>query len=101
MTLKACPDCGGDLGRSADKCRCGWRATSYFPKLISPCAYEGCPARAVLREKLPTGWANLCEQHWIDEGTKRAKASNAKRGINTKAQQIEFCKKMLKGLARA
>jgi hypothetical protein len=24
MSLKNCPDCGGDLGRGAVKCRCGW-----------------------------------------------------------------------------
>jgi hypothetical protein len=28
MSLKNCPDCGGDLGRSATKCRCGWLAPS-------------------------------------------------------------------------
>jgi hypothetical protein len=26
---KFCPDCGGDLGKSATKCRCGWVASIY------------------------------------------------------------------------
>lgn len=26
MSLSACPDCGGNLGRDAQKCRCGWKS---------------------------------------------------------------------------
>ena len=28
MKLKNCPDCAGELGKGAMKCRCGWKASS-------------------------------------------------------------------------
>lgn len=28
MSLSACPDCGGNLGKNALKCRCGWMSGS-------------------------------------------------------------------------
>jgi hypothetical protein len=40
--LKACPDCGGSLGKEAKKCRCGWMAPGYKPEEekrgYTPCA---------------------------------------------------------------
>ena len=44
MNLKACPDCGGDLGKGASKCRCGWK-TSGFQQTVNgrpsiPCAAD-------------------------------------------------------------
>jgi hypothetical protein len=44
MSLKNCPDCGGDLGRSATKCRCGWLAPgshkSFSGQAGTPCAAD-------------------------------------------------------------
>jgi hypothetical protein len=45
MNLKACPDCGGDLGKNSIKCRCGWKApgtafTSPEVKPRNPCAAD-------------------------------------------------------------
>lgn len=44
--LTACPDCGGNLGRSATKCRCGWKAPVVLQahaaaeKKMTPCAAD-------------------------------------------------------------
>jgi hypothetical protein len=43
MSLKNCPDCGGDLGRAASKCRCGWIAPGAKPfngQAGTPCAAD-------------------------------------------------------------
>jgi hypothetical protein len=95
ISRKACPECGGDLGRQAIKCRCGWKASSELPKLTVPCAYSTCPSRAILRERVKTGWANLCERHWVEEAMKKAEERNNARGLHTKQQRMDSCRKLL------
>ena len=36
MSRIACPDCGGDLGPRASKCRCGWKAAVEQAKDANP-----------------------------------------------------------------
>lgn len=94
--LPACPDCGANLGRDAKKCRCGWKAAIELPRLSVQCAYEGCKTPAICREKLETGWANLCEAHMLKEHTKRAVKWCESQGLYTRDQKIEYCRKMAK-----
>ena len=94
ITRKSCPECGGYLGRQATKCRCGWKASAELPKLTVPCAYSACPSRAILRERLQTGWANLCEKHWVEEATKMANERNNVRGLLTVKQRIDSCRRL-------
>ena len=65
--LTACPDCGGSLGKSASKCRCGW--TAPWAKVegapaYTPCASSGCryPGRLWLRTLAPN--ERVCVNHY-------------------------------------
>ena len=63
--LPACPDCGSNLGKSAYKCRCGWKAAPALGAVEHiDCAIEGCPLGARCRVFTKTGWANVCRQHY-------------------------------------
>lgn len=93
--LTACPDCGGNLGRDAEKCRCGWKRGSVAPRLLAECAYQGCVTSAVIREQTPTGWANLCEFHWLQAHTRRAEENCRAKGLFTTEQKKAYCRKML------
>ena len=68
MSLKNCPDCGGDLGRGAVKCRCGWTVpgtsgpakTGEIPCAADKsCRYSG---RMWLRTLAPT--ERVCVNHY-------------------------------------
>ena len=100
MTLLACPDCGGNLGRNAEKCRCGWKRASVLPKLRVDCAHEGCTVGALIREQTPTGWANFCEYHWVQYHTEKARLGCEERGLKTKEDKIEFCRSMAEKMTR-
>jgi hypothetical protein len=55
---KLCPDCGGNLGKGATKCRCGWKAVEDVSapeskpvptcEVMADCPY---PARLVVNGK--------------------------------------------------
>ena len=64
------------------------------PRLIVDCAHEGCKTPAILREKRPTGWANLCEFHYIEDHRERAKKWCESQGLYTTQQKIEYCRRM-------
>ena len=66
-----------------------------LPKPLVDCAHEGCRTPAILRERLPTGWANLCEFHWLQNATKRADENCKARGLHTLAQRKAFCRQIL------
>ena len=42
MSLSACPDCGGNLGKNAMKCRCGWATAAAQSESAggTPCAAD-------------------------------------------------------------
>jgi len=96
VSLKNCPDCGSDLGRNATKCRCGWKTSVELPRLTQPCAHEGCKTPAILREQIPTGWANFCEYHYIRYHRERAELWCNDHGLYTLEQRKEFCRKVLR-----
>lgn len=95
MTLKACPDCGGNLGRDAAKCRCGWKAGFSSQRQVVSCAHDGCLHNAVIKEQTPTGWANFCEHHWTRFHRERAERWCKQQGIFSLADKIAFCRKTL------
>lgn len=60
-SLKNCPDCGSSLGKSAYKCRCGWKgATAAEPQRLIECAHFGCPNPAIVRVVR----AGVCRKHY-------------------------------------
>ena len=78
-----CPDCGSGLGAKAIKCRCGWSAAaSVAPRPRVSCCYSSCLNEALVRVWTKTGWANVCEPHFITtESLPRRSESDAVREI--------------------
>jgi hypothetical protein len=69
MSLKNCPDCGGDLGRGAVKCRCGWVAAGVpkgpTEKPAVPCAADpGCRYAGRLWVRSIGHNERLCVDHY-------------------------------------
>lgn len=54
---------------------------------IVDCAHEGCNSPAICKIKVSTtAWANLCDYHYNDHFTKKAKASCDAKGLTTTPQ---------------
>jgi hypothetical protein len=96
MNLKSCPDCGGALGRNADKCRCGWQVKTAMPRLIAECC--GCKLPATHSLITPMGRQNFCNACADEYHHSRAVLNNKDRGIETVEQYKAFCRKTLAGL---
>jgi hypothetical protein len=69
MSLKNCPDCGGNLGTSATKCRCGWTApgasTRSGERANVPCAaHPGCRFAGMLWVPSLQPNERLCVNHY-------------------------------------
>ena len=71
--LTACPDCGGNLGKSASKCRCGWKSAAASQTSAAsegkytPCAWNpACryPGRLWVRWLQPN--ERICVIHYTD-----------------------------------
>jgi hypothetical protein len=60
------------------------------------CAHDLCAHSAILRLKLPTGWANLCRHHYDFHAQREADKFCAENGLITLEQKRAFClQKML------
>lgn len=67
MSLSACPDCGGSLGRNALKCRCGWMSGSAQVASSGgiPCAADpGCRYYGRLWVRTLNHDQRLCVDHY-------------------------------------
>lgn len=71
MSLSACPDCGGNLGKSATKCRCGWKSAAAVQAEVSgqrgvcPCAADpACKLRGLLWVRSIPEDQRLCVVHY-------------------------------------
>ena len=69
MNRIACPDCGGDLGKSATKCRCGWKslqtALQESRPNFTPCAGNaGCRYPGRLWVRTLSSNERLCINHY-------------------------------------
>ena len=58
------------------------------------CAHSGCQTPSLVRMKLKTGMANLCEFHYVEEHRNRSAKWCADNGLHTTQQKIEFCRRM-------
>ena len=65
MTNK-CPDCYRRIPEGRIKCLCGWSplAASAVHMRGPDCAHAECQSSALVRVYTPTGWANLCPEHY-------------------------------------
>lgn len=59
-----CPKCQRRLKEDAIRCLCGWTELGTVKHTSVPCAHEACHQPALVRFKVDTGWANLCELHY-------------------------------------
>lgn len=97
--MKECPRCGQRLGYAAKACKCGWKersaaATTTEPtKPHIPCAHMECTNNAIIKEKTPTGWANLCYQHMMQAANERANEYCRALGIHTPQQCKDWLRK--------
>ena len=85
LERKLCPDCGGDLGKSATKCRCGWKAQS-----------DGVPASAYAAAR--TEAFHLHEQDRANRQHEEAQTFMRTHGLKNAADCVDLGRRTLKGL---
>ena len=89
-----CPECKNELGSTAYYCPCGWqkRKSNPFVNVARAvvCAHEDCRTPAILRIKVPTGWANLCDAHYDQHFLNQGKATCERLGLDTVAKQRAY-----------
>ena len=94
-----CPDCKSEIG-NARYCGCGWQKPSKRdrdePLPMVNCVYADCLKPAIMREKTPTGWANLCHFHMMQRHHDRAEKYCADRGLDTVAKKRAYVLNLLK-----
>lgn len=89
-----CPKCNEFLPRLAQSCTCGWKKTESSGEALPwiDCAHAGCRKPAVIRQKIETGWAKLCYDHYAEhhhaEATQRVHAM----GLTSVAECREWLK---------
>lgn len=79
-----CPNCTATLTARATYCGCGWKKhkQQYQERAPDvPCAHEACGIAAMCRLKTPTGYANVCWQHYDAHFAERAQESLAAYGL--------------------
>lgn len=67
------------------------KAVADEPRPFRFCAHMGCGTEALIAQKTPTGWANLCYPHYLDYHTAEARKSNEANGIYTTEQCRANC----------
>lgn len=65
-----------------------------------PCVHESCASDAILSQRLPTGWANLCRHHYEFHHQRQADAFCAERGLVTVEQKQAWIKEKLGDIAK-
>jgi len=88
IARKLCPDCGGDLGKSATKCRCGWKAQS-----------DGAPTSANAAAR--TEAFHLHEHDRANRQHEEAQTFMRTHGLKNVADCVELGRRTLKGIERA
>lgn len=92
--LVVCPDCGSSLGKTAYKCRCGWKGAKTTEAFLHiQCAFVGCGNSAMVRVKDGNATVNLCvscyPRWWTPE---RIKGHNINRGEHDNHTMAEIRK---------
>lgn len=85
-----CPDCGSALGKSAYKCRCGWKKAEHFalPAIQPNCAEFQCQQAAMVG-------SNRCKWHFEHEHQVYAAEYAEKHGLVTVKDHIKHCTRLL------
>lgn len=65
-----------------------------------PCAHVDCPHFAICSIKTPTGWANLCKNHYLSHFNDEARAYCEARGLTTREKKLEFIRERLAGIGK-
>lgn len=88
-----CPDCDKELGYRAI-CGCGWKKPVApkipYEKIPAKCCYDVCNFDAICRIKTATGWANVCEKHYLAHFQKPADDYAESMGLVTLAKKRQF-----------
>ena len=88
-----CPDCNRGLRDGAIRCACGWNALDAKVPVHADCAHDACPHPAKIKLKTKTGWAKVCEKHYLQHFQESAEENAVKLGLLTGAQCREWLKK--------
>jgi hypothetical protein len=85
-----CPKCHVEIADST-YCGCGWKKLK--PRFETgrdepvPCAHADCGIAAMCRIRTPTGWANLCWQHYDQHFASQAIDNLDKYGMERQADE--------------
>lgn len=83
-----CPKCGELLLNPKSCGGCGWRSrlrqesSEYAPLEHIPCAHATCNLSARVRILTATGWARLCEPHYVMHFDALARVSFTEKGLD-------------------
>lgn len=97
-----CPDCHCELHNTAKYCGCGWRKPNQNatpPRASVPCAHQDCGIDAMCKIKTPTGWANLCWQHYDAHFLAQGQATCERLGLDTVEKQRAYFREGFRKLA--
>ena len=65
MLARNCPDCGSSLGKSAWKCRCGWKSAPQLEaRPMIACYVLNCLEAALCHVLTAQGTVNVCRSHY-------------------------------------
>jgi len=65
-----------------------------------PCAHDVCTDPAIIRQKLASGWANLCRHHHDFHHLRQAQAFCKAKGLETVAQKQAWIKERAGSLGK-
>ena len=97
-----CPKCGTYNAPAAKDCKdCGTVFAELRKELddnarFCQCSHTDCTTPAICRIKTPTGWANMCQQHYDDWHLNLARDYCTWRGLDSRAKQRDYIKTTLK-----
>ena len=100
--MKSCPRCDAEIGDTAVACSCGWRDRKAKDAPIEPpgpCGYEGCHLPAMCKLRTPTGWLNVCDNHYRIYFHSRAEKTCRDLGLTTIEQKRAWLRNAVSKLA--
>lgn len=97
--MKDCPRCQNPIPDQAESCRCGWRerttrqaTASHEPRV--DCGYNGCYTESFCKLRTPTGWLNVCEQHYRQYHHDKAEKHCNDKGLDTTAKRKAYLREI-------
>lgn len=87
-----CPDCGSLIGKSAYKCRCGWKKADVSVPAIRPnCAVFDC-------KQVAMSGLDRCQWHYERQHQDEAREYAERHGLKTAEDHIQHCRRLLSTL---